>query len=125
MKPYPKNGKVVRFTRDQKRVDRKAPKKRARKPLRSPYLHPAWIALRRKVIKRSKGVCEACRSNPGRHVHHLAYGRGRGWRRLIVPLKWLLHVCIECHNAAHPLTLKGNLLKRPSDGIPDFLSSTW
>lgn len=80
----------------------------------SPYQHPAWKKLRRLVMVRAKHRCEAptCKgTSKATQVHHLRYGAGSGWRRLIVPMKWLVATCADCHSDAHPLNYRGQMLK--------------
>ena len=71
---------------------------------KSPYQHPEVQALFRKVRVRSSGWCEQCQSRTATAVHHLAYLETgvRGWRRLLVPLSDLIHLCKVCHSQAHP-----------------------
>ncbi len=86
-----------------------APKEKVRKPLqrtpmharKSPYLHPEWRKLAAAVRRRSKGVCEGCGAAPGDDVHHRAYGPKGTWRKLMVPLDQLIHLCRRCHLDAH------------------------
>lgn len=83
---------------------------RQRKPLQrtkmkamSMYKRPEWLALRALAMLRAAGLCEHCRQKPPTEVHHLRYAEGKsGWRKLIVPLDWLLAVCRKCHEDQHP-----------------------
>ena len=83
---------------------RKAPMTRT-KPVstrRSPYQHPEWRKLTAAVRKRSRGICELCGTRPATgDAHHLSYGPGRGWRRLVVPMDQLVAVCRPCHLEQH------------------------
>ena len=119
MKPYSKNAQLDRSRKKDRIPKKQRAKKRTKAIRKSPYDHPAWRALRLEVRKRSGDICEGCRQGPAAHVHHVAYAPGRGWRRLIVPIKKLLHLCIDCHNRAHPLNFKGDMLNAKL--LTDFL----
>jgi hypothetical protein len=82
---------------------------RVKRPRRSPYLHPEWIALRDVVMLRARGgdpakrpICEHCHRRIARQIHHLVYAPGSGWRKLIVPKECLEAVCVTCHAEYHP-----------------------
>jgi 5-methylcytosine-specific restriction endonuclease McrA len=57
---------------------------------------PRWRNMRRLVMERAGGICEACRLHDARHVHHKTYKR-LGKERL----KDLLAVCPACHMEIH------------------------
>jgi hypothetical protein len=66
------------------------------------YTRPEVVALMAQVRKRSGGVCECCRSAPAvGYANHLGYADFTNWRRLIVPLDWLMDTCRDCHLAFH------------------------
>lgn len=108
MKPHPKPEKKTKGKL--RKADQTVVRGRLKKVRKSPYQHPAWKKLRTKVFARAGNVCEVCRAQPAHHAHHVAYGKGRGWRRLIVPMTKLLAVCRDCHNRIHPLNWKGEML---------------
>lgn len=55
-----------------------------------------WKSLRARVLTRSGGLCEGCRSSPATQVHHLTYDH---WRD---ELLWeLVAICNDCHHRAH------------------------
>lgn len=56
-----------------------------------------WRSLRKRVMERSKGLCEGCRERPATIVHHLTY---KHWRNEL--LFELVAVCEGCHEKAHP-----------------------
>ena len=78
----------------------KARRKRRKATLKRKYLRPEWRALRAEALARDRGLCRVlsprCLGDADQ-VHHLRYGRGRGVRRLLVPLDDLVSVCSECH----------------------------
>jgi len=83
----------------------KAPLRRSgRQARKSPYAHPEVLKLFRQVRKRSNGWCEQCQQRNATAVHHLSYIETgvRGWRRLLVDLDQLIHLCAICHSQAHP-----------------------
>jgi 5-methylcytosine-specific restriction endonuclease McrA len=55
-----------------------------------------WLRLRRKVMKRCAGLCEACGRVPAVEVHHLTYEHWRKER-----LSELQGLCRKCHRAKH------------------------
>lgn len=57
---------------------------------------PEWQAKRCKIMERSGGICEGCRSKKATDVHHLTYDRF-GAEMLFD----LVAVCRECHNKIH------------------------
>ena len=61
------------------------------------YLHsPEWRSLRKRVMERSKGVCEECKRAPAAQVHHLTY------RHVMKEsLAQLKAVCESCHRKLH------------------------
>lgn len=58
---------------------------------------PEWRALRVKVFRRCKGICEGCGENAAVQVHHLTYDR-LGNEMLFD----LVAVCLHCHERLHP-----------------------
>lgn len=62
-----------------------------------------WRALRRRVIIRSKGICERCGVASVEEVHHLTYKRFKKEQ-----LRDLLGLCSECHEKIH--NIKNNHL---------------
>lgn len=57
------------------------------------YLKSAqWLALRRAVFDRDKGICQACLSGKATEVHHLNYDHVFN-----EPLFDLVSVCEDCH----------------------------
>ena len=75
------------------------------------YTRPEWRALAAKVHKRSRGVCETCKRNTvDGDPNHLGYSAFTGWRRLIVPMEWLLDNCRACHTQFHELFGAGKSL---------------
>jgi len=92
-------------TRVPKPLTRSRPKRTGMaKVRRSPYQHPEVQALFRQVRTRSSGWCEECQQRNATAVHHVRYQESgvRGWRRLVVPLSDLVHLCERCHTAKHP-----------------------
>ena len=59
-----------------------------------------WEKFKLKVWQRSKWVCESCKQRPAREIHHRI--RVYDDPRLICTLSNVLHVCTQCHQAAHP-----------------------
>ena len=58
---------------------------------------PEWAERRSLVLKRARGVCEACGKNQPAEVHHLTYDHvGQEF------LFELVAVCHECHARLHP-----------------------
>lgn len=66
-------------------------------------LSSEWRLLRRRIIIRSKGICEHCGVASVEEVHHLTYKRFK--REL---LSDLLGLCSECHRKIH--NIKNNHL---------------
>lgn len=57
---------------------------------------PEWHRIRGRVLWRSRGICEACLTEPATTVHHLTYDHGK------LPPAWNLRsVCQKCHNRLH------------------------
>jgi hypothetical protein len=57
---------------------------------------PEWAAVRKKVLERSRGWCEACLGQSAGYVHHLTYQHGK------IPPAWALRaVCRTCHERLH------------------------
>lgn len=57
---------------------------------------PEWHEIRKLVLKRAQGVCEACLTAPAAHVHHRTYDYG------ILPPAWHLKaICRDCHDRIH------------------------
>lgn len=112
---YPKPTRAEEKSRRRSKEGLKRSRVRKRVLRKDPYRHPAWLKLRKEKIDEAKGCCQGphCRGASTRlHVHHLKYNEGkRGWRRLIVPLKWLLVLCVDCHNREHPMNFRGQMLK--------------
>ena len=96
MPPHPKPEPRPKVSHPLRRSGRQARK--------SPYAHPEVQKLFRQVRKRSNGWCEQCQQRNATAVHHLSYIETgvRGWRRLLVPLDQLIHLCAYCHSAEHP-----------------------
>lgn len=69
----------------------------ARKEKYQSYLNsPEWFSLRLKVLGRCNYMCEACRSKPAEHVHHLTY------EHIYNEFLWeLVGVCNSCHKRVH------------------------
>lgn len=59
-------------------------------------LTPAWQAIREKVLKRAKGICEGCAVRPASQAHHLTYKHF-----LHEFLFELAAVCKDCHDRLH------------------------
>jgi hypothetical protein len=55
-----------------------------------------WALMRRKVLDRSRGICEKCKNAPVEHVHHLTY-----IRKYQEELNDLMGVCRDCHEDIH------------------------
>jgi len=69
-----------------------------------------WRALRKRVIARASGICEACLERPATEVHHVSYELG--W----LPPAWLLRaVCRECHDR---FDLEGDEWGPPEGDVP-------
>ena len=57
---------------------------------------PEWQAIKRRILWRSRGHCEACLQGNAEVVHHLTYEFGK------LPPAWHLRaVCHECHERLH------------------------
>jgi transcription elongation factor Elf1 len=57
---------------------------------------PEWSAIKKLILWRSRGHCEACLSGNAQVVHHLTYGFGK------LPPAWHLRaVCTSCHGRLH------------------------
>jgi hypothetical protein len=54
---------------------------------------PEWALTKHYLWNRSKGWCEKCYTSEAKEAHHLTYQYG--WNP---PLKYLLHVCSDCHD---------------------------
>jgi hypothetical protein len=57
---------------------------------------PAWRRKRSKVFERSGGLCEGCREQPAKEVHHLTYEH---WQNEL--LFELVALCPVCHLLCH------------------------
>ncbi len=104
-KPIRRSGKPLRATNATQGKRGKGIKRTGLKGVRkSPYAHPSIQKLFRQVRRRSEGWCENNCGKPGNAVHHLWYVETgvRGWRRLLVPLDGLAHLCWDCHARIHP-----------------------
>lgn len=56
-----------------------------------------WQIIRKKVLKRSKGVCDCCGKNSSTEVHHRSYS----WYALTGKrLELLVATCRDCHTHA-------------------------
>lgn len=68
---------------------------------------PAWRRVRAKVLARSKGWCERCRTERALHVHHVTYARLGN-----EALNDLEALCAGCHVKEHPdkVSLQGAFL---------------
>lgn len=81
------------------------PKRRKRGVGRPKYLRKEWRALRAAVLERDQGRCQLghprC-TGEATTVHHLAYNRGRGVKRLLVSPNLLLSACWSCHKVEDP-----------------------
>lgn len=59
-----------------------------------------WFDLRKRVLERDHGLCQACLKNKAVQVHHISYslydqlGRSAGFE--------LVSICYQCHKAIHP-----------------------
>ncbi len=64
----------------------------------SKYLaSPEWVKKRKKVLKRSQGICEGCGEKEAAEVHHISYENvGNEF------LFELVAICSECHDRIHP-----------------------
>jgi 5-methylcytosine-specific restriction endonuclease McrA len=61
------------------------------------YLHSSeWRSLRRRVMARSRGICESCKKAPVAEVHHLTYRHA-----MKESLAQLKAVCTTCHRQLH------------------------
>lgn len=58
---------------------------------------PEWAEIRRRVFRRSAGVCEGCGSAEAKEVHHISYDN-MGMEFLFQ----LVAVCSKCHDRLHP-----------------------
>jgi hypothetical protein len=55
-----------------------------------------WALMRRRVLDRSRGICEKCKDAPFENVHHLTY-----IRKYEEELDDLMGVCRDCHEDIH------------------------
>lgn len=96
--------KPVPRVRAPKRLARKAAMKaRTKRTVGTrKHAHPSWRKLRAEALTRDRHWCQVCDAAPAVEVHHLAYGRGRGVKALLVPLDQVVSVCRRCHEAEHP-----------------------
>ena len=53
------------------------------------------------VRARSEGICEACGEQRAVHVHHKIGGHGTRGRGPSALPENKLHLCLDCHKAAH------------------------
>jgi hypothetical protein len=53
---------------------------------------PEWARMRKLVMKRANGLCEACLERPAIEVHHQNYDLGK-----LPPAYYLVAVCRACH----------------------------
>lgn len=70
-----------------------------------------WSLLKARVKERSHGICERCKANPSRQVHHLTYAR-----KYREELEDLQDLCVGCHEFIH-----AHSGKDPIDAIPPML----
>lgn len=96
-KPAPKR---IARGKSLKRTKLKAGTKRPKRT--TAYHRPEWLALARKVRKRSSGWCEMCQRENATTIHHKSYADFKGWKRLMVPMDQLIDLCYPCHKAQHP-----------------------
>jgi hypothetical protein len=65
------------------------------------YLHSQhWHDVRKKVLDRDGGICQACLKNKATQVHHLSYGLYEQLGRSAA--FELVSICYTCHCAIHP-----------------------
>lgn len=64
---------------------------------------PEWKAMRRRVLARANGRCEACLVNQAEQVHHTAYPKGELTAKALEtqPLWELRAICYPCHALQH------------------------
>jgi len=53
---------------------------------------PEWAQMRERVMKRAKGLCQACLERAATEVHHQTYDLGK-----LPPAYYLVAVCRACH----------------------------
>lgn len=59
-------------------------------------LSPEWSAIREKVLKRDKYICQGCLANEATQVHH------RGYQHCRDEFCWeLVAICRDCHQRYH------------------------
>lgn len=58
-----------------------------------------WERFRTRVFQRSKNVCECCKKRTAKEIHHRVRVYDDPTR--VVELRNVMHVCAECHSAAH------------------------
>lgn len=66
---------------------------------RQVYRTYEWDRFRMKVYQRSRNVCECCKQQTAKEIHHRVRVYDDPTR--IVELRNVLHVCTDCHSAAH------------------------
>jgi hypothetical protein len=98
--------------------------KRKKNVLVSRYMHPAWKKLRLQALRRDRNRCRlqhaGCLGRASQ-VHHTQYNKGRGVKRLLVDLQYLLSCCEPCHKVEDPWLGNGRLGKgsRKANGLPE------
>lgn len=61
---------------------------------------PGWKAMRLKVLKRDKYICQACLVNEAVQVHHVSY---KLYNRIGSSAAFeLVAICFPCHSMIHP-----------------------
>ena len=78
-----------------------------------------WLAVRRRVIARDKGICQDCRRPCARfHVHHIAPAFSRQGAGRELEISNLVTLCPECHMARHKELRMQEESARPSLALP-------
>ena len=72
-----------------------------------------WKRLRRRALKRDKGLCRACKE-PAQVVHHIRYPKTLGQEKL----EWLYSLCVSCHDEIHRRAAeKGTTLRQATNAV--------
>ena len=100
----PPSGAAPFRKKKRKRKSRLAPSQRKQRRLKGlsyqAYLRTLdWQTLRKRPLKRARGMCEVCHRNPATQIHHIKYPPwGRWWED---KAKNLQALCGTCHKNTH------------------------